>query len=209
MNREEKNRLTRRRIMDSALAEFASQGYGASSVNTIAASEQLSKGIIYHYFENKDELYLACVEECFQSLTEYLRREMERTEGGIRQQLEAYFSYRVEFFRANPVYQPIFCEAVVSPPGHLEGRIRQKRRAFDAFTAETLEQLLQPLSLRDGLTVQQVVELFRQFQDFINAQDRETAGDPQQRYELRDEYCRRMLDVLLYGVLERGIEQNV
>ena len=59
MNREEKNRLTRRRIMDSALAEFASQGYGASSVNTIAASEQLSKGIIYHYFENKDELYLA------------------------------------------------------------------------------------------------------------------------------------------------------
>ena len=84
MNREEKNRLTRRRIMDSALAEFASQGYGASSVNTIAASEQLSKGIIYHYFENKDELYLACVEECFQSLTEYLRREMERTEGGDR-----------------------------------------------------------------------------------------------------------------------------
>lgn len=37
MKREEKNQQTRRRIMDSALAEFAKQGYGASSVNSICA----------------------------------------------------------------------------------------------------------------------------------------------------------------------------
>ena len=61
MKREEKNQITRRRIMDSALAEFAGKGYGASSVNTICAAQDISKGIIYHYFNTKDELYLACV----------------------------------------------------------------------------------------------------------------------------------------------------
>ena len=66
MKREEKNQQTQRRIMDSALAEFAEKGHGGSSVNTICAAQGISKGIIYHYFENKDELYLACVEECFQ-----------------------------------------------------------------------------------------------------------------------------------------------
>ena len=69
MKREEKNQQTRRRIMDSALAEFAANGYGGSSVNTICAAQGISKGIVYHYFESKDELYLACVEECFQCLT--------------------------------------------------------------------------------------------------------------------------------------------
>lgn len=59
--------------MDSALAEFAVQGYGASSVNTICAAQGISKGIIYHYFKTKDDLYLACVEECFQLLTEHLQ----------------------------------------------------------------------------------------------------------------------------------------
>ena len=59
--------------MDSALAEFSKQGYGASSVNTICAAQDLSKGIIYHYFKTKDDLYLACVEECFELLTQYLK----------------------------------------------------------------------------------------------------------------------------------------
>ena len=72
MKREEKNQQTRRRIMDSALAEFAANGYGGSSVNTICAAQGISKGIVYHYFESKDELYLACVEECFQCLTAHL-----------------------------------------------------------------------------------------------------------------------------------------
>ena len=74
MKREEKNQQTRRRIMDSALAEFSKQGYGASSVNTICASQDISKGIIYHYFKSKDDLFLACIEECFSQLTEYFQR---------------------------------------------------------------------------------------------------------------------------------------
>ena len=61
MKREEKNQQTKRRIMESALKEFAEQGYGASSVNNICSCEGVSKGIIYHYFQTKDELYLVCV----------------------------------------------------------------------------------------------------------------------------------------------------
>ena len=68
MKREEKNQQMRRRIMDSALAEFSGQGYGASSVNNICSAQGISKGIIYHYFKTKDELFLACVEECFSLL---------------------------------------------------------------------------------------------------------------------------------------------
>lgn len=73
MKREEKNQQTKRRIMDSALNEFSKQGYGASSVNAICADQNISKGIIYHYFNTKDDLYLACVEECFMRLTNYLK----------------------------------------------------------------------------------------------------------------------------------------
>ncbi len=51
--------------MDSALNEFSKQGYSASSINTICSAQGISKGIIYHYFKTKDDLFLACVEECF------------------------------------------------------------------------------------------------------------------------------------------------
>ena len=51
MKREEKNQQTRRRILDSELDEFSKQGYGASSINAVCATQDISKGIIYHYFK--------------------------------------------------------------------------------------------------------------------------------------------------------------
>ena len=203
MNREEKNQQTRRRIMDNALAEFSKQGYGASSVNTICASKGISKGIIYHYFSTKDELYLACVEECFQRLTEYLRDALTTEQGTVEEQLERYFSARMAFFKAYPVYQPVFCEAVISPPEHLRAQIQTCRQTFDDLTVETLVRLLRPLPLRPPLTIGEVVDTFRKFQDFINAEYRVSLLTPEEFRE-RDEHCRKALSILLYGVIERS-----
>ncbi len=204
MKREEKNQQTRRRILDSALTEFAEKGYGGSSVNTICAAQGISKGIVYHYFENKDELYLACVEECFQRLTGCLSASLSAEEtGSVEEELGRYFAVRAAFFQENPVYQPIFCEAVLSPPGPLAGEIRARREEFDALTVATLERLLCRLPLRADITMEEVVDLFRCFQNFINAQDQISGAPAGERFALRDARCRRLLEVLLYGVIER------
>ena len=144
MKREEKNQQTRRRIMDSALMEFAQRGYGDSSVNNICAAQGVSKGIIYHYFDSKDALYLSCVEECFQLLTEHLRTRVPAPEGQVQKQLEDYFACRMDFFRMHPVYQPIFCETVINPPSNLQEAIRACRRSFDRLNADILEGMLSP-----------------------------------------------------------------
>ena len=207
MKREEKNQQTKRRIMDSALAEFAQQGYGASSVNTICSAQGISKGIIYHYFKTKDEHYLACVEECFEQLTEFLRANSP-AKGTVESQLEGYFSARVDFFRTHPVYQPIFCEAVISPPAHLTAEIQARKQSFDDLNIAILENLLQPLPLRPGVTMAEVVDTFRRFQDFINANDQAAAINAQE-FSLRDQRCKKALNILLYGVIAREDEHHV
>ena len=197
MKREEKNQQTRRRIMDSALAEFSEQGYGLSSINTICSAQGVSKGIIYHYFNTKDDLFLACVEECFQLLTTHLTEVMKTAEGGVEEQLEQYFTARMAFFAAFPIYQRLFCEAVITPPTHLKEEIQKRKKAFDTLNIQILEQLLAPLTLRSHITRNEVIETFQQFQDFINAKY-QTA-----EFEMHEERCRRALDILLYGVIER------
>ena len=204
MKREEKNQQTRRRILDSALSEFAEKGYGGSSVNTICAAQGISKGIVYHYFESKDELYLACVSECFQRLTAHLSAALSVADtGSVEEQLGRYFTARTAFFEKEPIYQPIFCEAVFSPPSPLAQEIRVRRQEFDALTVTTLERLLRRLPLRADITMEEVVDLFRRFQDFINAQDHTSGAPAGERFALRDVQCRRLLEVLLYGVIER------
>ena len=65
MKREEKSALARQRILDAAGEEFARKGYEGASLNTVWAEKGISKGIIYHHFRDKKELYLLCVEDCF------------------------------------------------------------------------------------------------------------------------------------------------
>ena len=183
--------------MDAALAEFSEQGYGASSVNTICSVQGVSKGIIYHYFRAKDELFLACVEECFNRLTKYLEETVRIGNGSVEEQLEEYFTARTNFFAEFPIYQRIYCEAVITPPLALKDEIQERKKPFDTLNIQILERLLEPVSLRSQISKEDVIETFRQFQDFINVNYQEDD------FEIHERKCRKALNILLYGVIER------
>jgi len=207
MKRDEKTQIMRRKIMDSALAEFSRQGYGASSINTICTAQNISKGIVYHYFKTKDVLYLACVEECFQQLTEYLQTNISYENSSIEKQLEIYFTLRTRFFQTYPVYQRIFCEAVTAPPAHLKSEIQKCKQNFDTLSTQILRQLLTPVSLRPDISIEDVIETFRQFQDFINIRYQMTDLNGHS-FEEREENCLKALNILLYGVIQRKEHEN-
>ena len=56
MKREEKNAVSRQRILSAAMEEFSRKGYEGASLSTLCAEKEISKGLIYHYFSGKEEL---------------------------------------------------------------------------------------------------------------------------------------------------------
>jgi AcrR family transcriptional regulator len=54
---------TRRRLLDTARAEFSAHGIAGARVDRIAASSGVNKAQIYHYFGSKDELFDAVFAE--------------------------------------------------------------------------------------------------------------------------------------------------
>ena len=59
----EEDSAKRRQIVDGARAVFLAQGFDAASMNDIARAAGVSKGTLYVYFANKEELFEAIVEE--------------------------------------------------------------------------------------------------------------------------------------------------
>src|SRR3954468_3961309 len=53
----------RRQILDGARRVFLAQGFEGASMNDIARAAGVSKGTLYVYFENKERLFAAIVEE--------------------------------------------------------------------------------------------------------------------------------------------------
>jgi AcrR family transcriptional regulator len=56
---------TRQRILDAATAEFARYGLGGARVDRIAARATANKRMLYYYYGNKDELFLAVLEDSY------------------------------------------------------------------------------------------------------------------------------------------------
>src|SRR2546430_16990422 len=53
---------TRRKLLTAARREFASRGLAGARVDDIAARAGVNKQLVYHYFGDKDALYLAVLE---------------------------------------------------------------------------------------------------------------------------------------------------
>lgn len=202
MKRLEKNQQMKSRIMAGALQEFSRHGYEGCSMNAISSAVEVSKGIIYHYFANKDELFLACVEECFSLLTDHLRNKLQDMPAEPEAKLSGYFSARLNFFADHPQYQGIFCEAIMLPPAHLRELIQEKKQAFEALNLQILEELLQALPLRASISRSEAIRTFRDFQDFINARY-QVAALTEAEFQAHERQCQRALNILLYGVVER------
>lgn len=56
----------RRQIMDSAIELFAEKGFDSTSINMIAQRASISKGLIYNYFDSKEELIKEIVHDGFE-----------------------------------------------------------------------------------------------------------------------------------------------
>ena len=93
MRRELQTEQMRRRILDSALEVFGAEGYDGASMNAICTRAGISKGIIYHYFAGKEDLYLSCCRESTQKMADYLR-EHPVSGGTLRQQVREFWQCR-------------------------------------------------------------------------------------------------------------------
>lgn len=59
-------------ILEAGISQFAESGLARTSMSAIARQAQISVGVLYKYYENKDAFYDACVERCTSELDRFL-----------------------------------------------------------------------------------------------------------------------------------------
>lgn len=59
---------SRRQILEAASAEFSEKGLGGTRVNEIAERAGANKRMLYHYFGNKEDLFLAVLEKTYETI---------------------------------------------------------------------------------------------------------------------------------------------
>lgn len=200
MKQEKKTELTKMRIIKAAMQEFGTKGYAGASLNTICSSDGIPKGLLYHNYSGKDELYLACVADCFANVTEYLRAQ------NIRYDLEKYMQTRYRYFKEHPHHARIFFEAILQPPIELFDEIQKIRKDFDLFNRQIYQSAISGMILREGVTESDALEYYEIMQEMFNwyFSSPPYAGKSfQMIVSDHEERLHKMLNMMLYGIGEK------
>lgn len=193
MKQAEKNRKSRAYILEHAFAEFAERGYAGSSLNQICARGNISKGLLYHYYVNKDALYIACVELLFQDMTKFLQTKLDPDIIAV----DEYFAARARFFQQHPAHRQLFYDVLMYPQSHLQPQIESCRAEFDQLNNSILLEVLRREQLAADITPEEALVQFRAFVNFLGVYIREdTDADAEQKTSA-------LLHTMLYGLIAR------
>lgn len=202
MKQEEKTELTKERILQAAIQEFGTNGYAASTLNTICNKNGISKGLIYHNFSGKDDLYLSCVFRCFSDVTAYLKAQ------DIQDDLEKYMKLRLQYFWEHPLYARIFFEAVLQPAPELAEKIKEFKEELEQFNRNLYRAALSKLNLREGITEKDAIEYYEIMQEMFNGYFSSSAyagKDFKSIMSDHEKQLSKMLDLMLFGIGERRV----
>jgi TetR/AcrR family transcriptional regulator len=114
---------TRKKLLTAARLEFARHGFAGARVDEIAERASVNKQLVYHYFGDKDALYLAVLEWVYEDIREQERRlnlEGLPPDKAIRKLIEASFDH----LAANPDFIVLLNDENRGGARHVRGSTR-------------------------------------------------------------------------------------
>lgn len=204
MKQKERQERSRQSIIQAAMDEFGSADFEAVTMDRICASHGISKGMMYHYFSNKDELFLCCVSEIFQELQEYLLEKMSIiADKPVFESIKHFFLLRETFFQTRIREKHIFENAVFYPPAHLADRIQEYREPIRKENERFLCQVISHVKLHEGLEQGKVIRyLSSVYLVFWNALEQYCQSDKYQDFHSMLAEAEELLEMFLFGVAD-------
>jgi AcrR family transcriptional regulator len=99
----------RQQIMEAALACFARKGYHKTTMDDIVAESGLSKGTLYWYFKNKDDLFISLIKSYFLSIGQDISAILEQ-DATASHKLRAIAQETAQFFLETKEFFNVFLE---------------------------------------------------------------------------------------------------
>ncbi|MCF7805624.1 MAG: TetR/AcrR family transcriptional regulator [Candidatus Marinimicrobia bacterium] len=192
------NQANREKILEVAANLFANHGYNGVSVREIAEAADVTKPVIYYYFENKEDLHRTLIQTAFRhaaEIHEQVYQSNQPADKQLRDIMRSHFRYCLE----NPDVVKILYDTIgknINEKGLTAGRpamldTGREFRKFSDFvrTGQERGQFNPDLNpMKVGMMFLGIMNIFIVTQ--LHSK----------RTLLSDEFADELMDILLYGI---------
>lgn len=146
------NSETATKIVQCSIALFNEYGYDGTSISDISKSTEMSRGILYHYFQNKDKLYLHCAKKCIDEFRIYIKANFTEEKRGKEAAL-ALLNLQQNFLKIHPQYRVLSYNTLALRPPHLSAELTEIREELRKDNAIAFEGAFKDVKFGKGVTL--------------------------------------------------------
>lgn len=153
------NQEKQERILNAALKEFSQKGYENASTNEIVKSAEISKGLLFHYFNNKKELYLFLYNHFVEVLKEEFFNELDFSERDIFERLKSLMILKSKLMVRHPEVFDFMMSASMEASEEVKETLNSTNTELMQASYGRLFENINLTKFREGLDIQRTINI--------------------------------------------------
>ncbi|WP_406687154.1 TetR/AcrR family transcriptional regulator [Rossellomorea vietnamensis] len=159
------------RIIRAATRVFAENGYEKASTNAIVKEAKISKGILFHYFNSKKELYVSLYEHLTDLFTGKIYERLDWNEHDIFVTIRSVTLIKFELFSVYPDLINFLTSAFSEEAPEVKDEIEKYKTRMVESSFATLFSNVDTSKFKDGIDVNKSIQvIYWTFEGMANQQ---------------------------------------
>ncbi|WP_096438338.1 TetR/AcrR family transcriptional regulator [Alteribacter populi] len=174
----------KQRIIDAAIEEFVEKGFEQASTNAIVKKAQIGKGMLFHYFNSKKDLFLYLFDYCSEIMKREYLYSIDIEEGDIIKRFRQASLLKQEILMKRPYLFDFMSMALITNTDHLMEELNDRRQKLEKYGYGRLYKNIDTTMFRDEMDVEKALQLLTWAMDgYRSAKERELKGKQLRREE--------------------------
>lgn len=149
----------RERILNAAINEFAQKGFKNASTNEIVREAGISKGLLFHYFKNKKQLYLFLYDYLMEIMAEeYFQKPWVEEKDFLRKMQMASLT-KLELFKKYPLIFKFFLTGYSETDIEVKNEIDERNQKIIGSNLPRVYDNVDLSKLREGMDAEKAIHL--------------------------------------------------
>lgn len=148
----------RQKIIAACLSEFADKGYENASTNSMVKKAEISKGLLFHYFGNKRNLYLYLVDLAIDSFISKFYSYYTKPDSDVFERVMQRGVIKIKISSEEPLMSKLVMEAFIDTPQDMKEEMDIRFKKLYAENIPMLSQDVDYSLFRDNIDTEKAME---------------------------------------------------
>ncbi|MFB3163710.1 TetR/AcrR family transcriptional regulator [Neobacillus sp. 179-J 1A1 HS] len=147
------------RIINAAIKEFAQKGYDNASTNEMVKEAGISKGLLFHYFKNKKQLFFFLFDYCYNLVADEFYKKVDLTEPDFFKRIRQSVHIKMDLQTKYPDILTFIQEAFMQDSPEIKDEFDKKKLELNAINIGIIYDGIDLSKFRDDVDVQKILKV--------------------------------------------------